>query len=131
MRVGDGCAAFTARRRVAGSDLRAVVQDHEQTVDTMIQRARGGLGGCPEFRGNGMVVTTAHLRAIGGWRAGTLTEDLDLSTRLAIRGARVVLADDLEVWEAATGSLPAFARQRVRWAEGCCAGSSTSCPRPS
>ena len=118
LRVGDGCAAFTARRRVAGSDLRAAVQDDEQTVDTMIQRARGGLGGCPEFRGNGMVVTTAHLRAIGGWRAGTLTEDLDLSTRLAIGGARVVLADDLEVWEAATGSLPAFARQRVRWAEG-------------
>jgi 1,2-diacylglycerol 3-beta-glucosyltransferase len=118
VRVGDGCAAFTARRRVAGSDLRAAVQDDEQTVDTLVQRARGGLGGCPEFRGNGMVVTTARLRAIGGWRAGTLTEDLDLSTRLAIGGARVVLADDLEVWEAATGSLPAFARQRVRWAEG-------------
>ena len=117
-RVGDGHAAFTARRRVAGSDLCAVVQDDEQTVDTLVQRARGGLGGCPEFRGNGMVVTTAHLRAIGGWRAGTLTEDLDLSTRLAVRGTHVVLADDLEVWEAATGSLPAFVRQRVRWAEG-------------
>ncbi len=117
-RVGDGCPAFTARRRVAGSDLGAVVQDDEQTVDTLIQRARGGLGGCPEFRGNGMVVTTAHLRAIGGWRAGALTEDLDLSTRLAIGGTRVVLAEDLEVWEAPTASLAAFTRQRVRWAEG-------------
>ena len=117
-RVGDGCPAFTARRRVAGSHLGAVVQDDEQTVDTLIQRARGGLGGCPEFRGNGMVVTTAHLRAIGGWRAGALTEDLDLSTRLAIGGTRVVLAEDLEVWEAPTASLAAFTRQRVRWAEG-------------
>ncbi len=117
-RVGEGCPAFTARRRVAGSDLGAVVQDDEQTVDTMIQRARDGMGGCPEFRGNGMVVTTAHLRAIGGWRAGTLTEDLDLSTRLAIGGTRVVLAEDLEVWEAPTASLSAFTRQRLRWAEG-------------
>jgi hypothetical protein len=116
--VADGCTAFTARRRVAGHDRGAVVQDDEQTVDAFIQRARGALGGCPEFRGNGMVVATARLRAIGGWRAGALTEDLDLSTRLAIGGTRVVPADDLEVWEAPTATLPAFARQRLRWAEG-------------
>jgi len=116
--VADGCQAFTARRRVAGHVWSAVVQDDEQTVDTFIQRARGALGGCPEFRGNGMVVTTARLRAIGGWRAGALTEDLDLSTRLAIAGTRVVLADDLEVWEAPTATVSAFARQRLRWAEG-------------
>jgi hypothetical protein len=116
--VADGCPAFTARRRVAGRDWSAVVQDDEQTVDTFIQRARGALGGCPEFRGNGMVVATAQLRAIGGWRAGALTEDLDLSTRLAIAGTRVVLTEDLEVWEAPTATAPAFARQRLRWAEG-------------
>jgi len=118
MLVADGCPAFTARRRVAGHDWSAVVQDDEQTADTFIQRARGALGGCPEFRGNGMLVATAQLRAIGGWRAGALTEDLDLSTRLAIAGTRVVLADDLEIWEAPTATLPAFARQRLRWAEG-------------
>jgi hypothetical protein len=116
--VADGCTAFTARRRVAGHDLTAIVQDDEQTLDTFIQRARGALGGCPEFRGNGMVVATAQLRAIGGWRAGALAEDLDLATRLAIGGTRVALADDLEVWEAPTATLSAFARQRLRWAEG-------------
>jgi hypothetical protein len=116
--VADGCTAFTARRRVAGRGRGALVQDDEQTVDAFIQRARGALGGCPEFRGNGMAVATARLRAIGGWRAGALTEDLDLSTRLAIGGTRVVPADDLEVWEAPTATVAAFARQRLRWAEG-------------
>ena len=116
--VGDGFTGFTARRRVAGKDPGAIVQDDEQTVDAYIQRARGALGGCPELRGNGMVVPTAMLQAVGGWRAGTLTEDLDLSTRLAIRGRRVVLAGDLEVWEAPTATVAAFARQRLRWAEG-------------
>lgn len=116
--VADGGTAFTARRRIAGCGWSAVVQDDEQTVDAFIQRARGGLGGCPEFRGNGMVVGTACLQVVGGWRAGVLTEDLDLSTRLAIGGIRLVPADDLEVWEAPTATLPAFARQRLRWAEG-------------
>jgi hypothetical protein len=116
--VADGCTAFTARRRVAGRGRGAVVQDDEQTVDAFIQRARGALGGCPEFRGNGMVVATARLRAIGGWRAGALTEDLDLSTRLAIAGTRILPADDLEVWESPTATVAAFARQRLRWAEG-------------
>jgi hypothetical protein len=116
--VADGFTAFTARRRVAGRGRGAVVQDDEQTVDAFIQRARGALGGCPEFRGNGMVVATARLRAIGGWRAGALTEDLDLSTRLAIAGTRILPADDLEVWESPTATVAAFARQRLRWAEG-------------
>jgi glycosyltransferase involved in cell wall biosynthesis len=116
--VGDGCTAYTARRRVSGCGLGAVLQDDEQTLDLFIQRARGALGGSPEFRGNGMVVPISRLRAAGGWRAGALTEDLDLSTRLAIGGTRVVPTGDLEVWEAPTASIPAFARQRLRWAEG-------------
>ena len=116
--VADGCEAFTARRRVAGREASSIVQDDEQTLDVFVQRARGALGGCPELRGNGMVVRTAILAAAGGWRAGALTEDLDLSTRLAIGGTRVVPTDDLEVWEAPTATLAAFARQRLRWAEG-------------
>lgn len=116
--VGDGCTAFTARRRVSGRGRSDVVQDDEQTLDLFIQQARGALGGCPELRGNGMVVPTGRLRAAGGWRAGALTEDLDLSTRLAVGGTRVIPARDLEVWEAPTATLPAFARQRLRWAEG-------------
>ena len=116
--VANGCEAYTARRRVVGRETSSVVQDDEQTLDVFIQRARGALGGCPEFRGNGMVVPTAILAGVGGWRPGALTEDLDLSTRLAISGTRVVPTDDLEVWEAPTATLAAFARQRLRWAEG-------------
>ena len=116
--LGQGWTMFTMRRRVAGSERSSVVQDDEQTVDAFVQRARAALGGNVEFRGNGMVIRTDVLSAVGGWGAGVLTEDLDLSTRLAIRGSAVRLAVDLDVWEAPTATVPAFARQRLRWAEG-------------
>lgn len=117
-RVAAGEEAFTARRRVAGTGWAAALQDGEQVLDAWLQGVRSALGGSAELRGNGMVVATHRLRAAGGWRAGTLTEDLDLSTRLALAGARVGVADDVEVWEASTATLRAFGRQRLRWAEG-------------
>jgi len=116
--VDQGWTAFTARRRVRGAERTSVAQDDEQTVDAFVQRARAALGGNVEFRGNGMVVRSDRLREVGGWGAGTLTEDLDLSTRLAIHGSAVRLAVDLNVWEAATATMPAFVSQRLRWAEG-------------
>src|SRR5205823_3764346 len=48
-----------------------------------------------------------------------LTEDLDLSSRLAAAtGIRVAWAIDAEVWEEPVDALAALWRQRVRWAEG-------------
>ena len=51
--------------------------------------------------------------------AGALTEDLDLSSRLAARaGVRVAWAIDAEVWEEPVRSIDGLWRQRLRWAEG-------------
>ncbi len=119
--VGAGAGAVTARRRVidAEGDWLAGAQADEQTLDGEIQRGRWALGGCSEFRGNGIVVRRDLLAGVGGWRAEALTEDLDLSSRLAARaGVRVAWAVDAEVWEEPVRTVGGLLRQRLRWAEG-------------
>lgn len=119
-----GAEAMTARRRVmpGGQGIwrqLAGAQDDEQTADGELQRGRWALGGCSEFRGNGILVSRERLAEVGGWRAEALCEDLDLSTRLAAAlGIRVGWAIDAVVWEEPVLDWRALWRQRSRWAEG-------------
>lgn len=119
--IRAGAGAVTARRRAIDPDAGWLsgAQADEQTLDGEIQRGRWALGGCSEFRGNGIVVRRDLLAAVGGWRAEALTEDLDLSSRLAAQaGVRVAWAIDAEVWEEPVRGLRGLWRQRLRWAEG-------------
>jgi hypothetical protein len=116
-----GVEAMTVRHRVLDADRSelAGAQHDEQLADGEIQRGRWALGGCSEFRGNGIVVRRGLLARVGGWRAGALTEDLDLASRIAAReGVRVAWVIDAEVWEEPVRDMAALWRQRVRWAEG-------------
>ena len=116
-----GAKAITGRRRIIGAERShlAGAQADEQTVDGEIQRGRWGLGGCSEFRGNGIVVRRELLAAVGGWRAEALTEDLDLSSRVAAQtGLTVAWAIEAEVWEEPVHTWSELWQQRVRWAEG-------------
>ncbi|HEX5466651.1 MAG TPA: glycosyltransferase family 2 protein [Candidatus Limnocylindrales bacterium] len=125
--VARGAEAVTARRRMVrdggpGGALEGWLiqaQDDEQTADGEIQRGRWALGGLSEFRGNGISVRRDLLAQVGGWRAVALTEDLDLSSRLAARfGTNVAWAIDAVVWEEPVTALGPLWRQRRRWAEG-------------
>ena len=71
------------------------------------------MGGCSEFRGNGIVVRRDLLIRAGGWRAEALAEDLDLSSRVAIvAGERVAWAIDAEVWEEPVETWESLWKQR-------------------
>jgi 1,2-diacylglycerol 3-beta-glucosyltransferase len=115
-----GRAALTARRRIAGAERSAWarVQDDEQTVDALVQLGRDRIGGCAEFRGDGMVVRRDLLASLGGWAVDALTEDLDLSSRLAAVGVRVAVPPELVLREMPVRGLRPFWYQRMRWAEG-------------
>ena len=65
-----------------------------------------------------MFVRREALEAVGGWSERALTEDLELSTRMATHGRHVTLAPEVEVNEEAVETLGALWRQRLRWAEG-------------
>ena len=116
-----GANTVTARRRIldAGSGWLAGAQADEQTLDGELNRGRWALGGCSEFRGNGIMVRRDLLASVGGWRESALTEDIDLSSRIAAAsGDRVAWAIDVEVWEEPVRSATSLWSQRLRWAEG-------------
>lgn len=87
-------------------------------MDMTSQCGRWATDGTAELRGNGMFVRRTALEGVGGWGERALTEDLELSTRLAAAGHRVTLAPEVAVNEEAVESLGALWRQRMRWAEG-------------
>lgn len=119
--VAAGADAVTARRRIlhADSSWLAGAQADEQTQDGELQRGRWASGGCSEFRGNGIALRRSLLAEVGGWRAAALTEDIDLSSRIAAaHGTTVAWALDLEVWEEPVRTWSGLWRQRLRWSEG-------------
>jgi 1,2-diacylglycerol 3-beta-glucosyltransferase len=116
-----GANAVTARRRIldADSGWLAGAQADEQTLDGELNRGRWSMGGCSEFRGNGIMVRRDLLAEVGGWRAAALCEDIDLSSRIAAgAGERVAWALDAEVWEEPVRTSSSLWHQRRRWAEG-------------
>jgi 1,2-diacylglycerol 3-beta-glucosyltransferase len=87
-------------------------------MDLASQCGRWAADGTAELRGNGMFVRRVALDAVGGWDPTALTEDLDLSTRLAVAGEHVTLAPEVAVGEEAVERVRPLWIQRLRWAEG-------------
>ena len=119
--ISAGAVAVTARRRTIGAHASwlAAAQAVELAQDGVLQRGRWASGGCSEFRGNGITVRRNALAAVGGWRADELTEDLDLSSRLAAQlGVTVAWAIEAVVEEEPAHTWRSLWRQRQRWAEG-------------
>ena len=104
--------------RNEGASWLTRAQATEQLMDMASQCGRWATDGTAELRGNGMFVRRAALEAVGGWNADALTEDLDLSTRLAASGRHIALAPEVAVEEEAVETVGALWRQRLRWAEG-------------
>ncbi|HEY5046836.1 MAG TPA: glycosyltransferase family 2 protein [Rhizomicrobium sp.] len=82
------------------------------------QEARFRAGLPISFNGTAGVWNRAAIEDGGGWTGDTLTEDLDLSMRCALRGWRSAIVADLEV----PGELPETAAgwraQQARWTKG-------------
>jgi cellulose synthase/poly-beta-1,6-N-acetylglucosamine synthase-like glycosyltransferase len=70
------------------------------------------------FNGTAGVWRRAAIDDAGGWRADTLTEDLDLSYRAQLRGWKVEFLPDVEVPAEIPADITAFKSQQRRWAKG-------------
>lgn len=106
------------RPRNRDSGLLTRAQDEELLMDMASQCGRWATDGTAEFRGNGMCIRRDVLEGVGGWGEAVLTEDLDMSTRLAAAGERITLAPEATIGEEAVEAAGALWRQRMRWAEG-------------
>jgi cellulose synthase/poly-beta-1,6-N-acetylglucosamine synthase-like glycosyltransferase len=82
------------------------------------QTARSRSGWLLNFSGSAGVWRCACIRAAGGWRATTLTEDLDLSYRAQLAGWRFLYLPEVEVLAELPPQMAAYKQQQARWAQG-------------
>lgn len=82
------------------------------------QQARFASGFFFNFNGTAGVWRRSAIEEAGGWRARTLTEDLDLSYRVQLAGWRAVYDGDVEVQGEIPRDLNALKNQQFRWAKG-------------
>jgi len=76
------------------------------------------VGSVTTFNGSAGVWRRAAIDDAGGWTSDTLTEDLDLSYRSALRGWRGRYMQDVQVPNELPEDMRAFKLQQRRWAKG-------------
>lgn len=81
------------------------------------QLARGLWGLSCTLGGTGLVIRTSTLRRLG-WNLESLTEDLEMSTRIILSGDRVHWNDHAVVYDEKPVDYRASVRQRTRWMQG-------------
>lgn len=116
----DDVGAVQARKNIINEKQNFLTsrQYNEYVFDTHIQIGRDATRGAVELRGNGELIKRTALESIGGWNNETITDDLDMSTRLHIKGWDIRFCPDAVVNEEGVITLPALVRQRRRWVEG-------------
>ena len=110
--------AVQARKVIRNKNLLTRCQNNEYTMDTHFQAGRDSVKGAVELRGNGELIKREALEDIGGWNNYTIVDDLDMSTRLHIKGWDVRFCPDAVVYEEGIAYLWPLFRQRRRWLEG-------------
>jgi 1,2-diacylglycerol 3-beta-glucosyltransferase len=90
----------------------------ELSCDAVLQVQRMAVGGLVEFRGNGMLIQRDWLEQCGGWSEDTVTDDLDLTFKLQVMGAKLLFVTQPVVQEEGVTTWAELWRQRCRWAEG-------------
>ena len=112
--------AVQARKIVRNKDVNLLTkcQNNEMTMDTHFQVGRDSVKGAVELRGNGELIKREALEDIDGWNNYTITDDLDMSTRLHIKGWDVRFCANTAVYEEGIMYLVPLYKQRRRWIEG-------------
>ncbi len=112
--------AVQARKiiRNKNQNLLTRCQNNEYTMDAHFQVGRDSVKGAVELRGNGELIKREALIDIGGWNNYTLVDDLDMSTRLHIKGWDIRFCIDTAVYEEGIMYIRPLYRQRRRWLEG-------------
>jgi cellulose synthase/poly-beta-1,6-N-acetylglucosamine synthase-like glycosyltransferase len=97
------------------TSLQALAIDAHFAVE---QYGRWRAGYWFNFNGTAGVWRRAALDDAGGWTNDTLTEDLDVSYRAALRGWRAAFVPSVEAPAEIPASFSAYRRQQHRWARG-------------
>lgn len=116
----EDVGAVQARKVILNKDYNILTrcQNNEYTLDSHFQVGRDAVKGAVELRGNGELIKRIALDDISGWNNETITDDLDMSTQLHIKGWDVRFCPEAIVYEEGIIYLMPLFRQRRRWFEG-------------
>lgn len=116
----DNVGAVQARKVIINREENFLTrcQDNEYALDAHFQVGRDIIKGAVELRGNGELIKREALADIDGWNNYTITDDLDMSTRLHIKGWDIRFCMDVCVYEEAVVKFIPLLKQRRRWVEG-------------
>lgn len=116
----EDVGAVQARKIISNKDYNLLTrcQNNEYTLDAHFQIGRDAVKGAVELRGNGELIKREALDDIGGWNNYTITDDLDMSTQLHVKGWDVRFCPEAIVYEEGIIYLMPLFRQRRRWLEG-------------
>ena len=117
---GRDIGAVQARKVIINKDenLLTKCQYNEMILDTHFQLGKDSVKGAVELRGNGELIKKTALDDVKGWNNYTITDDLDLSTKLHINGWDICFCPEVCVYEEAITKFLPLLRQRRRWFEG-------------
>lgn len=112
--------AVQARKVIRNKDVNILTrcQNNEYTMDAHLQVGRDSVKGAVELRGNGELIKREAIEDIGGWNNYTIVDDLDMSTRLHLKGWDIRFCLDAVVYEEGIVYIKPLYRQRRRWLEG-------------
>lgn len=125
-RLVDGChparvAAVSGRRALNNmlvSPTASYVAFENLVHQLITQQAKDRLRLAPAILGSNCLYRRRALEQVGGFRAGALLEDSDLTLRLAGAGWQLRFVPDAVSYHAAPETLAGYWRQHLRWAGG-------------
>ncbi len=83
-----------------------------------MNRPRDYLGVCCAVSGTGFLFADSLLRELGGWDYHLLTEDLEFTADMVVRGERVAYCGDAVLYDEQPRSFQQSIIQRSRWIKG-------------
>jgi 1,2-diacylglycerol 3-beta-glucosyltransferase len=117
----DGVDGVQARVRMYNHDenLLTSMQEVEFAIfGNVILKARDIMDKSAYLGGNGQLTLKSAIKGIDGWDGYAITEDLNMSIKLMIKGSKIRYCPEAVVYQEAVSEWHPFFRQRVRWATG-------------
>ena len=87
-------------------------------TDRFHNGGKAGLGLSATIGGTGIMVTQALLDKLGGWRAETISEDLEIAVQTVLAGERFAYVPKAVTYDEQPLTWEQSARQRRRWSSG-------------
>ncbi len=87
-------------------------------MDRFFNQGKSGLGLSALINGTGFMVSAQTLDDLGGWRTGTISEDMEMTAQCALAGTKVAWVPKARTYDEQPLTFLESVKQRRRWSTG-------------